>query len=283
MSKKDSFATPWKKLAQGWEYYYREPGRPSAQDQNNYARFIRRALKGHFGKALVLGATPEIRNVLHKFPVEVTVLDITLEMILAMNEFVPKAGKDILMRGDWVSNPLASDYYDVILGDFVWANVARQKWPNFLSTVRRLLKPGGYFIQRVYVLPDNWRVEPTADVVARYGSLPPIRQRASELLFHLLMNSYSKKEHGVSMKRVWSLLNPFWSQGKFRVSKTIPGGKLLKEMYNFWGKANKKWQFGTVSEQKKIIAPYFSVVDETLAQDYLCNEVGPMWLCKVKK
>ena len=65
---KEKFTQPWKKFAAHWEKYYAPPGRPSVEDCTKYTDYIKKAMQNKPGRALVLGMTPEVRNVLHEFP-----------------------------------------------------------------------------------------------------------------------------------------------------------------------------------------------------------------------
>lgn len=277
--KKDSFATPWKEVADRWEALYTPPGRPSSEDCLRYGDYIKRAKRGNCTHALVLGATPEIRNVLHNLSVEVTILDANLEMILAMNTFVARQEEDVLIRGNWVENPLADNFFDMVLGDLTWGNVPRAQWDNFHHTVRRVLKPEGYYIHRVTVIPEQWRVQPIEETLRHYGAMPFSQQRHFELFFHLLTDSYNPTTKTMSLNGVREILSPVWN-GK----TNIPGaGRLLERLFAFWGTLNKSWQTDYPSQLRKEIAPYFTILEEALSHDYLCAETSPFWFCQVKK
>ncbi|KKW43015.1 MAG: hypothetical protein UY92_C0001G0029 [Candidatus Magasanikbacteria bacterium GW2011_GWA2_56_11] len=282
MPAKETFATPWKDLANRWEAYYTPPGRPSPEDCQLYAKYVRRALgKKKSGRALVLGATPEIRNLLHKLPVEVTSLDINLEMILAMNRFVPQCEKDILVRGSWVDNPLKSGYFDAVIGDYSWSNVPRRQWTQFNETVARLLTPAGLYVHRVHLVPDGWQRESALPIVQDYASRPYSRQLAFELFFKLLTNTYNKRDRSVSMRRIWDDLASFWRAGKFVRGASIPGaGRLLADLHKFWGTTDKTWQIGYKSDLLADIGPYFQLGESVKANDYDDAGCVEMWICR---
>jgi SAM-dependent methyltransferase len=283
--KKDSFASPWKKVAENWEKYYAPPGRPSPEDCKHYEDYIRRAINGKPAKALVLGATPEVRNALHKFPIEVTTLDINLEMILAMNQFVEGWEKDIIVRDSWINTLLADNYFDIILGDLTWGNVPKEQWDTFHQNMKRVIKPGGYYIHRVNVFPDDWRIQSTEESLKEYSKRAYTHSLHFELFFRLLWDSYDSKDKTFSMARIREGLKPFWKDGKMTKGSSFPGvGELLNKIFAFWGvDSNKTWQFSSPGELKKSIEPYFIVLEELLSKDYLYSEGSPFWFCQVKK
>lgn len=282
--KKDTFYSPWKKVAKNWEQYYFPPGRASKQDQTNYASFIKQAIRGKKGTALVLGSTPEIRNILHQFPLEVTCLDINLEMILAMNNFVPEWEKDILIKGSWIKNPLRENYYDVILGDLSWSNLPAKFWPQFHKTLRKILKNNGSYIHRVQIVPDNYRPTSVKEILLRYGKLPINPPHHFELMFELLTHNYNPKTKIISMGQLWKDVSPFWRPGKPKQLAAMPRiNRLLNNLYSFWGPQNKEWAIGTATDLKSSLLPHFNVIKEAVASDHLFPEASPIWLCKVNK
>ena len=84
---KNKLLEPWKELAGRWKKYYTPPGQPSKDDQKTYLKYIKEVLKNKKEpKVLILGATPELRDLLAKTRAEVTIIDILMEMISAMSQ-----------------------------------------------------------------------------------------------------------------------------------------------------------------------------------------------------
>ena len=76
----------WTTLSQKWMFYL-PPGRPSRTDLEVMAKVIRDRFPLSQGiNALVLGATPEYRDLLHKMGANVSVVDRNPEMIQAMGQ-----------------------------------------------------------------------------------------------------------------------------------------------------------------------------------------------------
>ena len=82
MVKKEKFAEPWKEFAARWERYYTPPGRPSKQAINTYKEFTSKAIAGaaRQPRTLVLGSTPELRDLLQELKCQVAIVDINLEI-----------------------------------------------------------------------------------------------------------------------------------------------------------------------------------------------------------
>lgn len=281
---KETFATPWKKVADNWEKYYAPPGRPSKEDRLHYARFIERSLSQGQNRVLVLGATPEVRNVLHQFPIDVTIMDINLEMILAMSHSVPRSECDAIVCASWTDDLLAENYFDMVIGDLTWANLPRDQWKCFHQNVSRMLKPGGYYIQRVTVMPTNWQIVPTEQTLDLYERLSLTPQRHFELMFHLLFDTYDSKTHTLSMNRLWDNLKPFWTDGHLVDGQNRPNvALLLQKISAFWGEDSKTWQTDYPDQLHRSIDSYFEPLEEVLSSDYLYPETSPFWFSQVKK
>jgi SAM-dependent methyltransferase len=155
--KEDLKATslPWQQVAFAWNNYFTVPSRISAHEEEKYREWLgtinteRKPLKG-----LVLGATPELRDALVDFGYSVFSIDINVDMFLAMDELLKsKDVNEVIVRSNWLNNPLAENYFDVVLGDAVLPNVPWSDRQALLAEVRRLLKPDGIFLTRSFCAP----------------------------------------------------------------------------------------------------------------------------------
>ncbi len=279
---KEVFASPWKHLASTWEKYYTPPGRPSIQDQEIYGALLEQVAETSGKNALVLGATPETRNVLHSLGFDVTIIDINQEMIHAMNSFVNDADQDTQICGSWVSNDLPDNTFDAVLGDFSWSNIPRKDWPEFHTTLLRVLKSSGSYIHRVHKVPDNWPFRDTQIIFEDFSKRTYTHQLAFELFFELLTNSYDAETKDVSMQRVWQLVSPFWEKGEWKQEEIPNISTLLTHLYTFWGDLEKKWDIGYEQDLRNDIDPYFIIEDVVHATDYAYSNVTPFWYCKKK-
>ncbi len=155
MSKKrEKFIEPWKEWAKMWKKL-KHPTRPCRKNIQDYEKYLKEAIKGKKSpKALVFGATPEIRDLLACYPkVKVTIVDSNLEMIIAMTELMhnkKETDKEIWVKSNWLSAPLRENEYDVLFGDYILENVLRANQPVFFKKAHRLLKFNGYFLTRFY-------------------------------------------------------------------------------------------------------------------------------------
>lgn len=136
------------------------PGSPSARPGilKLYQSFFQKAVgkKRNF-KALVLGATPELCDLVLENRGELTVCEASLEAVMKMEEVMRfSLEKAIIVRSSWLNNHLDSNYYDLVLGDIVFINVLSKEQPFLAREIRRLLKKGGYFLTRNVVLGKRY-------------------------------------------------------------------------------------------------------------------------------
>src|SRR5215467_8440148 len=128
-----SAPSAWEDIIPRWKKYA-PPAKPSAADISRMKlrldTFLRHDDSFHCGgslrgngvqefrqaEILVLGATPELRAMLADFPgVRVTIIDCVLPMIQAMTALVDAESlNEIWIRGDWLTAPLPSHYFDVV-------------------------------------------------------------------------------------------------------------------------------------------------------------------------
>lgn len=126
----------WQAMTDKWKKgLYTSPGRPSLSEQKIYRKCIKAVIKNKKNaRALVLGSTPELRDILAELKVETIICDISYEMMLAMSEVIKKAKpeKEIWIKAPWEENPLPEKYFDIIVGDLVLGNVPWQVKKKFI-------------------------------------------------------------------------------------------------------------------------------------------------------
>jgi hypothetical protein len=129
------------------------PYRMTDTEKQIYGRFLQESAE-HIDnpKMIVLGVTPELRELGHKYGYSVTCIDFSQTWINAMDILMDgKAEKDIIVRCNWFEIPLQRGEYDVVVGDGPITLTELKNWDRLLEIVHQLLKPAGYFITRTIV------------------------------------------------------------------------------------------------------------------------------------
>src|SRR3989344_5386642 len=118
------FADKWKHAA--------HPARPCKEELQVFEKFI----KEH-KKVLILGATPELRDLCHKYNLQVSLCDINPVMIKEMSKLIKHKGKERIYIGNWLKIP-TDDTFDLILAEQSMNIVPIKDWDAFLKEVKRV-------------------------------------------------------------------------------------------------------------------------------------------------
>lgn len=167
-----TFSQPWKKWAETWKKM-KPPTRPGRKNLQDYKKFLNQAISGkRHPKALLFGATPELRDLLAQYPnIEIVVVDINFEMILAMTELMKhknKARHEVWLKADWLKAPLREKYFDVLLGDLILENLPKERQAQLFQKAHLLLTKGGYFITRFFAKFSESKIYDFEDLIAVY-------------------------------------------------------------------------------------------------------------------
>ncbi len=282
------YKEPWQVMAERWEKYYTEPGRPTKGDLAAYRKFIKQAIKGkNQPRVLVLGATPELRDLLYELKCEVTIIDAAAAMVQAMTGLKKhRSAPEKVVISDWIDNPLKADYFDVIVGDIILANIPRQKQPEFLRGLARMLKPGGYFISRFFVAPDKFEPLPLDKFLAECKKfLPKHRNSAMEMIFAAYKTIFDTKKRLFDLAAFKNGLKKYWRCDKF----VYPDQKInyfINFAWETWQPMEKAWAIDFEKDVAKLVSRYFVIKAKGYFSDVFWKEAGkamPLWFCRVKK
>lgn len=131
----------WKKCEPPW--------RPSKGEIRFYEKIVKKILKkSENPKVLVLGSTPEIRDLLAKYrQIEVTIIDLNMPVYRAWTRLMKhKNPREKLIRADWLKMPLPADYFDLVFGHGVFSNIEIKKHDLSYRNIKRVVKKDGYVI-----------------------------------------------------------------------------------------------------------------------------------------
>lgn len=238
------------------------PGSPSASPGilKLYQSFFQKAVskKRNF-KALVLGATPELCDLVLENRGELTICEARLEAVMKMEEVMRfSLEKAIIVRSSWLNNPLDNNYYDLILGDIVFINVLSKEQPFLAREIRRLLKKGGYFLTRNVILGKRHHDLEKIDSDFLNG-----KTHWFDSFFDLMIHSSITKkcQQGKAIN-----LNQFRKEIDKSYRKKIISSKLYFQLKKFQPVGNR-----TILEKErfeKILKRHFELIPVEQAKDY---------------
>lgn len=134
------YAKFWKKLPC--------PVRPSKAEIKFWEKAVKDTLKKNKApRALVLGVTPEIRDLLAKYKIDTICLDInpfmTKAMTLALNRRNPR---EKIVLSNWLKMPFKKNSFNLVLSDCAQDNIPYKSFDKFFENVFKVLKSNGYWL-----------------------------------------------------------------------------------------------------------------------------------------
>lgn len=275
---------PWQQVAYMWKNYFTVPSRISSQEVEKYRGWLSRINKDKRPlKGLVLGATPELRDALSDFGYLLYSIDINMDMFLAMDELLKsKNPNEVLIKANWLENPLADNYFDVIVGDAVLPNIPWNERQHLLSEVKRLLKPHGIFLTRAFCIPDLKRFSTVEEILEHFSNKEqPIMQSALEMVLEFQMLTYDPKDHLGSFAKARNVLEEYHKRkgDQFKNKKLQ---EIHDIVWDFWSKkfVNKVFVYAYRSEEEGDYKKYFKIAEVYEAKDHGYSKITPMYYLK---
>lgn len=284
--KKDSFGKPWAVMAQKIKKYYRSPGRPTPEEIAIYRSFCKKIIGNKKGaKALVLGATPQLRDMLSGLKCRTTLVDINPEMVHAMTTLLKRKPykKEIKRRGNWLDTKLPEKSFDIIVGDAVIGNVGWEQQDKMLEEMRRILKGDGAFITRVEAFPEKWKNSPFEKVFGKFKRKKKSMRSAMELFIELMYNVHDVKKRKNSTALVFGKIREYYNPKKGNF--LYPDKKIswmLNQTHQLWKPYNKEWSIGTKKEIEEKIRKYFKIKGDKFSPLTNTGKCWPIFLLQKK-
>lgn len=121
---------------------------PNQEEIEQYLRYIQDYKIE--GKALVLGATPELRDMLINQGFEVHAVDKSNELFPLMDKCMINKNVDEKYVADWLNmlNLFEEESFDLVITDAGMNNISHDVVDKFLEVVKILMKKGSFFIMR---------------------------------------------------------------------------------------------------------------------------------------
>jgi len=276
---KEKYADPWKDYMKKYETLYWAPGKPSDQERKIFCKFIKK-VKGA-KKALVLGATPAVRDSLAKFDIEVTLLDASKDIIKGMDQLITHNKKENKIEGNWLKMPFEDNSFDIVMGDLIIGNLNAENQQKFLREVKRVLKPKGYLIHRIFYIPLKLGFGDTEDILEMFSKFKQNYDRNTELFICLMYNTYNPKTNEVYTSEIKKTLAKYRKGNKY-VYPDKKVEKLMNRTYEMWQPFEKVWHCGTKKEVFSWISEEFDIIKEKSAKDHIFGKWFPIIMCRAK-
>jgi ubiquinone/menaquinone biosynthesis C-methylase UbiE len=282
---KKYYSDPWKVYADRYRDLYWAPGKPTEQERKIFFKFFKDCLKlckTEKPKALVLGATPSVRDELAKLDVDVTLLDLNPVMVKAMNKLVTHNKQEKYVKGSWLDIPFKEGTFDIVAGDLVVGNIDLKNNDKFVKEVSRVLKPHGFWIHRIFWIPDNWVKLSVEEILKKFSKMKPTYNRSSEIFIHMLYDFFDKGKLEAATSYAGKQLGKFIKNGKFFYPQNKYVEGWLKDAYEMWKPFKKIWLAANKEITLSWFTPYFDIVKEESANDHFFAKWFPLIVCRKK-
>lgn len=266
----------WAAIAKNWSNHT-SPVRPSIGDLSIYSEFIKKYSVVR-PRTLLLGATPELRDLLYQHEAKVVIVDFSIAMLNRTTDLLTCARptKERWIIGDWRR---ANDYLgqvDLVVGDLILRPIHPSQRHDFLRMLANLTIGNGMVILREQFRPlTHVPLNIYVETLRRKFKLTP---RNFEIcLVYYLLNTYSNGrtiDFFGALRDVLEVANLSIDKDLVtslqRVATTLTGR--LGNM-NFH-----PWSMITETELLELVETHFKVYERLQASDYPRSETYPIFV-----
>jgi SAM-dependent methyltransferase len=272
----------WHKIADAWSKYT-APLRPTPETINFYRNAIINSLhENRYIKVLILGSTPEVRDIFEefKFSVDVICSDLSLEMYMAMSSITNfKNQNEMFLLSDWNTMPLAENSFDLIIGDNFLTGVIPVLQHPLLSKLRKLLKPTGLLVHRICYdgLPAN--ILNLEEVFDKFSTKEAGNETISDFILCLQTIASNRINHFYTRSQVLNLINKFWNKDlqlfqhpQEQINKLLNHPNFIESIH-----VDKDWDFNTDIWYESLFKRNFNIVEKTNPDSnrYIYKQIFP--------
>ena len=123
------------------------PIKPSKEECLLYEHYVKKSAQSDNSKILILGSTPELRDMALRFFAKPVSCDIDDRIWAAMKFCMKESGEEEFIHSDWLQ--ISEDVkYDIIIGDGSMNMLSECSVGSFIKKIAKLTKKGGLHVQR---------------------------------------------------------------------------------------------------------------------------------------
>lgn len=187
----------WERISSNWMHFL-PPGRPGVEELDIVSRLIKKYAVSERPKVLILGVTPEYRDLFTSHGVDITIVDQSEEMLSVVSPFRKYDSDEHTVIADWFDYlPTVKSQFDFIIADLVQGNISYELQPVFYELISQALNNKGYFIERVLTFRSSSSIKNVLELYEKYESLPinsiTLNTMMSEVFFVSDLTFKSKK------------------------------------------------------------------------------------------
>jgi len=207
------------------------PGRVSPYSIKIYRKYLSQLIKKKNIKTLVLGSTPELRDLCLARGWHLTSIDINHNMQLAMRRFMKQNyNQEVLINADWLKASLPQNHFDLVLSDWAVNMVSRVDLPKLFLNINHWLKNTGYFFEQTGYFDKTFQFKSFAEIISHYDHQKNIN--VNDLRWLLLLSTWRAKDEKIyyqdysdNLKKHLTLLDNWYKQNRI-TEKELAGLKI---------------------------------------------------------
>jgi hypothetical protein len=252
----------WEAAASRWS---RVPRRPTAGDVVVYRKLASPKLDG---RILILGVTPELRDLVAEAGARPVVLDMNAAMYEATTRMLTRAdpARESWIQSDWCGGDLPAASFDLVLGDMIWWIVSVAKQYELRDAIHAALDPEGLFVGRFRSTdPTRAELDPGPVVAAHLERLDrdatDSRKIEAELLYWLYDHTADHQRRRLDRARTRELLLELAARPQFSQHADFLRAAATRLIGADWTSQSRQ-------ELLDLLSVRFTLVAESRADDY---------------
>lgn len=255
------------------------PLRPSFGEITIYQRCLESIIgkKRKKIKALILGATPELRDLTARLGIDTTIVDVNPNMVRGMTELLEYSdGQEKVVIANWLNVPLKGSQFDVIMCDHGMHHIFFEDWDKYFNEIKRLLKPDGYLINAFVTVEDAEKIS-NKDIIDIYRK-----------------NKFTREDKWYYVYRNWLFHNDIEGKKYYKLCNDInigfqnlfEEGLISKEELDFFDLNSSVADFKAVMVPKEVVdemtAKYFTIKSVNVSLEHPVISCHKIYFAKVK-
>ena len=189
-------------LALTWDKYL-PPIRPFPEELDIIKKYISVFIDENLRKpdVLVLGSTPEFRDILFEYEIMPVVVDFSKDNYEGMSALVRNRGKEVFIKSDWMEMEkcIGQNKFDFILSEAAFNVVSRDLAKKLYEICFGLLKDKGIMLIKEWIRFSNEKIE-LGKMLAEYRKSINSRGFYSHLCIPLILHFYDYNNEKIVLK-----------------------------------------------------------------------------------
>lgn len=261
----------WQERQKKWWYDFwskvKPPWRPSKKEIEFWENIIKTVLRKKKSiRVLILGATPEFRDMLAKYKkIEVTMIDLNPLVKVAMDRLRKRKNpREKLIVGSWLEMKkiFPQNYFDIVMNDEGFENIAVKNHNQLHRNIRYVLKKDGYFLVGRLCLEYCFKYPLTMKkVIQKYKKNPKFFHNFQNRIWYLYRLTVSEQgcyDHRIQGVKMHILMRKILKRAKKENIKN-PKYLLWEPILNYDSFEYVEVDLASLKRLKSMIQKYFEI------------------------